>query len=251
MSDDRIAPGEEHLRGRLERVERLIGVRFEEGRLPAWLRPTQGENRLPVGIAIVGAIALQAFVFPRDMAFQPRWLLPGIEAALLVALTVANPTRINRESTVLRGLALTLVVVASAATAWSADRLIYELVTGRASDDPVRLLVNGGAVWLTNVIVFALWYWEVDRGGPAARANARKTHPDFLFAQMSAPELVDKDWEPTFVDYLYLSFTNATAFSPTDTLPLSRWAKLTMMFQSAVSLATLALVIARAVNILR
>ena len=91
----------------------------------------------------------------------------------------------------------------------------------------------------------------VDRGGPAARANARKTHPDFLFAQMSSPELVDKDWEPTFVDYLFLSFTNATAFSPTDTLPLSRWAKLAMMFQSAVSLATLALVIARAVNILR
>ena len=251
MSDDRISPSDERVRGRLERVERLLGLQFEEGRLPAWLRPTRGENRIPVGLAIVAAIGLQAFVFPRDMAFQPRWLLPGIEAALLVALSVANPTRINRESTVLRGLALSLVVVASLATAWSADRLIYELVTGQASDDPVRLLLNGGAVWLTNVIVFALWYWEVDRGGPAARANARKTHPDFLFAQMSSPELVDKDWEPTFVDYLYLSFTNATAFSPTDTLPLSRWAKLTMMFQSAVSLATLALVIARAVNILR
>ena len=112
-------------------------------------------------------------------------------------------------------------------------------------------MITGGAIWLTNVIVFALWYWEVDRGGPAARANARKTHPDFLFAQMSSPELVDKDWEPTFVDYLFLSFTNATAFSPTDVLPLTRWAKLTMMLQSAVSLSTVALVIARAVNILR
>ena len=117
--------------------------------------------------------------------------------------------------------------------------------------DAGSLLFNGGAVWLTNVIVFALWYWEADRGGPAARANARHEYPDFLFAQMTAPEMAPRDWEPRFLDYLYLSFTNATAFSPTDTLPLSRWAKLTMMAQSAVSLVTVALVIARAVNILR
>ena len=242
---------EAHVHKRLSRIERLLGAQLDEAHLPAWLRRTDGERRWPVGSAIVAAIALQAFVVPRDMAFQPWWLLPGVEVVLLIALTVANPTRINRESTVLRGLALTLVLAASVATAWSAGRLVYEIVAGRGQTaDAVRLLLNGGAIWLTNVIVFALWYWEMDRGGPAARANARDSHPDFLFAQMAAPELADHDWEPYFLDYLYLSFTNATAFSPTDTLPLSRWAKLAMMFQSAVSLATLALVVARAVNIL-
>src|SRR6266498_2589997 len=128
--------------------------------------------------------------------------------------------------------------------------LIYRLLYGGMTEKPSVLLLTGGAIWLTNVIVFALWYWEIDRGGPAARAHARKKHPDFLFAQMVSPELAEHEWEPYFVDYLYLSFTNATAFSPTDTLPLSRWAKLAMMFQSALSLATLALVVARAVNIL-
>ena len=101
------------------------------------------------------------------------------------------------------------------------------------------------------MIVFSLWYWDLDRGGPVARAHAMRAHPDFLFPQMASPELAPPDWEPLFVDYFYTSFTNATAFSPTDVMPLSRWAKLAMMLQSAVSLATLALVIARAVNILK
>src|SRR5262245_45695226 len=125
VSDDRIPPGEERMRGRLERVERLLGVQFEEGRrLPAWLRPTRGENRLPVMLTVIVAIGLQAFVIPRDMAFRPWWLLPAIEAALLVALSIANPTRINRESSIVRGMALTLVAVASWATAWSAGWLV-------------------------------------------------------------------------------------------------------------------------------
>jgi len=218
--------------------------------LPAWLRRTEGESRWQVGLVILVAVALQLYL-PTDLAFGSRWLLPAVELALFVALVVANPTRINRESRVLRGVGIALVLVASWATAWSVGLLIYRLLTGGMTEKPAVLLLNGGAIWLTNVIVFALWYWEVDRGGPAARANARKKHPDFLFAQMASPELADRDWEPSFVDYLYLSFTNATAFSPTDTLPLSRWAKLAMMFQSAVSLATLALVVARAVNILR
>jgi uncharacterized membrane protein len=123
-------------------------------------------------------------------------------------------------------------------------------VQGTEGQDAGPLLITGAAIWLTNVIVFSLWYWELDRGGPVARAHATRAHPDFLFAQMQNPELAPSDWEPGFADYLYLSFTNATAFSPTDVLPLSRWAKLTMMLQSAVSLATVALVIARAVNIL-
>jgi len=112
-------------------------------------------------------------------------------------------------------------------------------------------LLTGAAIWLTNVLVFAFWYWDLDGGGPAQRAIGAGGYPAFLFAQMQSPEVAPDDWKPTFVDYLYLSFTNATAFSPTDVLPLARWAKLTMMLQSLVSLSTVALVIARAVNILK
>ena len=115
---------------------------------------------------------------------------------------------------------------------------------------PVDVLMTGGAVWVTNVIVCALIYWELDSGGPAARANASHDKPDFLFPQMTSPDLARHDWEPMFVDYLYLGFTNATAFSPTDTLPMTRWSKLTMMFQSGVSVALVALIIARSINIL-
>jgi hypothetical protein len=116
-------------------------------------------------------------------------------------------------------------------------------------NDAGALLSTGAAIWLTNIIAFAVWYWQFDRGGPAA--HARRALPDFQSVQMQNPDLAHPEWEPQFVDYLYLSFTNATAFSPTDVMPLSRWAKLTMLGQSLVSLVTLALVIARAVNILK
>jgi uncharacterized membrane protein len=238
---------------RLARLELLVGLgRTGAGtvghHLPAWLRRTEGEPRLPVAIAVLVVIGLQLAI-PKDLAFQPRYLLPAIEILLFIALTVANPTRITRESHLLRTAGLLLVSAASLAVAWSVVLLISKLLHGGRDLTAQRLLLDGGTIWLTNVIVFALWYWDFDRGGPAARAAARKPHPDFLFSQMTAPELVDRDWEPGFVDYLYLSFTNATAFSPTDTLPLSRWAKLAMMFQSAISLITVALVVSRAVNI--
>jgi uncharacterized membrane protein len=109
----------------------------------------------------------------------------------------------------------------------------------------------GAAVWLTNIIVFALWYWEFDRGGPVARAQGTKPHPYFLFPQMESPHLAHEHWEPAFADYLYLAFTNATAFSPTDAMPLSRWSKMAMLTQSAVSLVTVALVISRAVGLFK
>jgi hypothetical protein len=181
---------------------------------------------------------------------QPRWLLPAVELALAGVLAVANPGRVNRESTVLRALGLALVAVASIATAWSVLQLIVGIVTGRSEMPAATLFVNGGAIWLTNIIVFALWYWELDGGGPAARANARKTYPDFLFPQMGMPGVARRDWEPQFADYLYVAFTNATAFSPTDTMPLSRWAKLAMMCQAAISFVVVLLVIARGINIL-
>jgi uncharacterized membrane protein len=241
------------LKVRLARLELLLGLgHTEAGRfthhLPAWLRPTRGEHRLAVTVALAIVIALQLRM-RADLALPPKLLWPLLEVLLYALLIFLNPRRISRETPLARTAGLLLVLIASLATLWSVARLVYQLATGHAFT-AVELLVNGGSIWLINVIVFALWYWEFDRGGPAARANARLTRPDFLFTQMTAPELVSRDWEPGFVDYLYLSFTNATAFSPTDTLPLSRWAKLAMMFQSAVSLATLALVVARAVNIL-
>jgi uncharacterized membrane protein len=238
------------LKVRIVRLEQLCGFGPDEGghhHLPAWLRQTPGESRWSVTIALAALVALQVAA-PKHLAFQPRYLLPGLEVVLYVLLTIGNPVRIRKESKWLRTAGLLLLVSASVATAYSAGRLVYELATGHGGTAG-PLLLSGGAVWLTNVIVFALWYWEFDRGGPAARAAARRVHPDFVFTQMTMPELIHRDWEPTFLDYLYLSFTNATAFSPTDTLPLTRWAKLTMMFQSIISLVTVALVVARAVNI--
>jgi hypothetical protein len=215
--------------------------------MPAWKRETPGEHRWPASVAVIGAIVLQV-VLPQDLAPRPHYLLPAIEGLLLIVLVIGDPRRIEKEWRLLRVCALVLLGVAALATAWSAVLLVQRLVLSTAP--PVHLLLWGAMVWLTNVIVFALAFWELDRGGPAARAMARKTHPDFLFAQMTAPQLVRKDWEPGFVDYLYVSFTNATAFSPTDTLPLSRWAKLLMMAESFVSLITVALIVARAVNVL-
>jgi uncharacterized membrane protein len=151
---------------------------------------------------------------------------------------------------VLRVLGIALAATVGLATAWSVVSLVVGLVDGRFGNDAAALLSTGASILLTNIIAFTLLFWEFDRGGPAARAAGREEHPDFLFAQMQAPDMADPDWEPTFVDYLYLAFTNSTAFSPTDTLPLSRWAKMAMLFESLVSLVTVALVVARAVNVL-
>ena len=149
-----------------------------------------------------------------------------------------------------RSLALSLVAVITVVNVYALGRLILELVNGRWQHGAGQLLLTGGALWLINVIVMGLWYWEHDLGGPAARVLEMKQHPSFLFAQMTVPQYAPADWQPRFLDYLYLSFTNAAAFSPTDVLPLARWAKLLMMMQSIISLSTLAMVIARAINTL-
>lgn len=249
MSEVPEGPAGARFRARLSRLERLVGFELDPQNLPAWLRRTRGEHRVPVALAIVTLIALQLSL-RSDLVFQPWFLMPSLEVTLLVVLVLASPTRITRESAVLRLVGLALVGVASVATLWSGWRLARGLVTGDLGADAGALLVSAASVWFTNVIVGALWYWEFDRGGPAARANARHPYPDFLFPQMTASHLSHRDWEPTFPDYLYLSFTNTTAFSPTDVMPLSRWAKMAMMVQSAVSLLLVALVIARAVNTL-
>jgi uncharacterized membrane protein len=217
--------------------------------VPAWRRVTRGEPRWPVAIGVLCAIGMQ-LALPARVTFQHQWVLPGVELAMLTVLIVANPGRIELQDRQLRLLSMALIGTISVANAISAGRLIASLLRG-GEEDAGPLLLIGGAIWLTNVIAFSLWYWEFDRGGPVARAAATHAFTDFLFPQMQNPELAPPDWEPTYVDYLYLSFTNATAFSPTDVLPLTRWAKMTMLTQSAISLATVALVIARAVNILK
>ena len=247
----------DRLRSELKRIERLldpgIGLIEQAGEryvMPAWQRVTVGEPRWPVSLAIVVIIGLQ-IVLPTRVAFRPRWLLPALQALMLVGIVAANPRRINEESKRLRGATIALIGVSSLANAWSAGRLVVHLVNGTLGPySPTRLLLTGAAIWITNVIVFALWYWESDRGGPAGRVRGER-YPDFVFVQMQSPELSPPHWEPGFADYLYLSFTNASAFSPTDVLPLSRWAKMTMMLQAAVSLSTVALVVARAVNVLK
>jgi uncharacterized membrane protein len=219
--------------------------------VPAWRRLTDGESTWPVRGAVVAATALQV-TLPNRYEIPPTWLLPTLGALLGVGLSVAHPRRITRYSPQLRLISISLIAVITLANAGSAVRLITALLQGHAqTDSAITLLRTGGAIWLTNVIVFGMWYWNLDRGGPAARAQALKPFPDFLFAQMTAPDLSPTDWQPEFIDYLYVSFTNAAAFSPTDTLPLARWAKMTMMLQSVVSLGTVVLVIARAVNILK
>lgn len=215
---------------------------------PAWRRRTRGEHRWPASLAVLVAIALQLVLPERAVPLLPH-LLPVLELLLVAALLAADPFRINRESSALRAAGLALSGLVGVSNGSSAALLVADLVTG-APTGPAELLLTGAGVWLTNVIAFALLYWELDRGGPAARAAAVRDRPDLLFPQMQNPELADPDWEPTFSDYLYVSFTNCTAFSPTDVLPLSRWAKLSMMVQSAIAIVVVALVVARAVNVL-
>jgi hypothetical protein len=221
----------------------------DESKLPAWRRETEAEHRWPAALAIVVLIVLQ-WVLPDRLTFGPRWLLPLVEAAIAAALVTADPVRMSRSSPALRTLALVLIGVVGLGTAWSVAMLIRDIVTGYDTGSAAQLLGVGGGIYLMNMLTFAVWFWEMDRGGPVARSLGGDPYPDFLFPSMTSPEMVHQDWEPRFADYLYLAFTNATAFSPTDTLPLSRWAKLTMALESAIALATAALVIAKAVNAL-
>ncbi|MFJ4654645.1 hypothetical protein ACIP5Y_25520 [Nocardia sp. NPDC088792] len=221
-----------------------------DDQVPAWARRTAGESRWWATAAMVGFLILQ-FYLPAGFTAGPRWLVPAIGLAMLLVLVIASPFRLDREETWLRRIGLLLMALLGFAMIWSVIHLVRALIDGRISDNAAGLLMSGGGVWLSNVLVFALWYWDFDRGGPAARAHVRKPYPDFLFVQMQNQDLADPNWEPQFPDYLYLSFTNATAFSPTDVMPMSRWAKTLMMVQSAISLVTVSLVIARAVNVLK
>jgi len=234
----------------IHRAEQIAVGRAEHMPIPAWMRTTPGERRWPVTLTVIVAIILQLLLPSHLTGPLPRALLPALEVGLLIGLTIANPVRIERRGKPVRVASIVLILLMTIANAASAVLLIHTILGGRPVTTAGPLLASGASIWVTNVIAFALWYWEFDRGGPVNRSLGIPQHPDLLFTQMAAPELSPPDWEPRFVDYFYLSFTNATAFSPTDVMPMARWAKLTMLVQSAVSLAVGVLVIARAVNIL-
>jgi uncharacterized membrane protein len=197
---------------------------------------------------VIGAIALQLLLPPRLTA-GPSWLLPVLEAMLLVTLGILTPRHLVGEHRTRRRLMLVLTGIVSLANVISLALLTHQLLHHRVVDGR-RLIISGVLIWLTNVLIFSLWYWESDRGGPGLRAGGQDDEPDFLFPQMNDDRIQPAGWRPQFIDYLYLSLTNAMALSPTDTLPLTPMAKSVMGLQSLVSLVTIGLIVSRAVNIL-
>jgi hypothetical protein len=208
-----------------------------------------GEARWPMAGAVVAAIVL-TILLPEAVRPGPRWLLPLIEGVLLVAVIAGDPGKISRRSRLLRVLSIALVSVLALGTLWATGLLIDDLIHGGPETNSASdLLEAGSVVWVSNNIAFALLYWELDGGGAAARAHSLPDHLDLAFPQQLNPRIAPSNWRPRFIDYLYLGFTNATAFSPTDVMPLVPWAKITMAVQSVISIAILGLVIARAVNV--
>jgi hypothetical protein len=202
--------------------------------------------------AVVLAALLLDLALPTKLTIGPNWLLPSVEALLLLGLVMSSPQPRLRHSRLRRRVAISLIALVSAVNVYSLGVLTHELLHGKVQNGR-ELVFSGIVLWGTNVLLFGLWFYELDRGGPIARAFGEKEYADFLFPQMSPEGAAQSppEWAPRLVDYLYTSFTNATAFSPTDTMPLSATAKWLMSIQALVALATIGLVLARAVNILQ
>jgi uncharacterized membrane protein len=232
-----------------KRAERIASG--AEHHIPSWLRPGDPESRLPVLFALVAVICLQLAI-PKSYTVVPRWPLIGLELLLIAVLLWLNPLRLTRSTRIGKHATWILLAAITLDNTLSAVLLDIRILSGEVSNKAAVLLGSGGAIFVTNIIVFGIWYWELDRGGPFARRAGEQPYPDFMFPQMDpdTAKLVKPGWRPTFLDYLYVSLTNAMAFSPTDTMPLARWAKGMMAVQSLVSVTTIALVIARAVNVL-
>lgn len=210
-----------------------------------------GEPRWPMTLAVVSVISL-TMALPERLTSGPRWIFPAGMAILLVALIATDPGAITKTSKALRILSIALVLLMVLSALVSTVILIKDLIeVAPQFQNGTTLLTAGGSVWLINILAFALLYWEFDCGGPAARAQGMPASPDFAFPQQLDREISPPGWRPQFVDYFYVGVTDAVAFSPTDAMPLARWAKLTMALQAVISLAILGLVIARAVNVLQ
>ena len=206
-------------------------------------------DRWPASLAVIACVALYV-VLPDTLVIQPKWLVPALEIAALVPLAWHR-----RHSTTdprwTRPLAIGLFALINIANIVSVVLLVRHLLKpGTIPADGRSLVYSAILIWATNVIVFSLWFWELDRGGPTKRFTSEQSWPDFQFPQMENPTLAPATWHPRYVDYLYVAFTNAAAFSPTDAMPLSRTAKILMTVESGVSMITVIVVAARAVNIL-
>ena len=213
--------------------------------------------------AVVVIAGLQLMFVNNNLNFGPRWLAPAFELAMLVPLsaaTVWTQGRVRRAHTdhhwdvigrhrrAIRRSALLLTAVVMVLNFYALISVTRELLGGTKAGQ--SLLLDALNIWFTNIVVFALWFWNIDRGGPARIGLGQDTRPDFLFPQMMGSGDKDPAWSPGFLDYFYVSFTNATAFSPTDTMPLGAQSKLLMAAEATISLLTVGLVAARAVNIL-
>jgi uncharacterized membrane protein len=214
-----------------------------------------GESPLWPAAAIVAAAGLYADLPSRFIAGPSagafgvvRWVVPGLTLLVLASLAAIRPRgRLNRHR-----LAIGTIGIVSAANAVSIGLLVHIVINGEERANAASTLLRAAVhMWVVNVLLFALWYWQLDGGGPLVRPSCPPAERDFLFPQQTEPALLETGWRPLFLDYLYVSFTNATAFSPTDAMPLSRWAKMLMLVQSAISLSLGVMVVARAVNILR
>jgi hypothetical protein len=205
-----------------------------------------------MALAVVATGLLRA-TLPNELRNgDARWLFLALVLILLGILVVGDPGRIDRDRPWLRNMTSVLIGLITVANADAAVRLIVGIIdTSSFTQNAKVLLASGAAIWLTNIIAFALWYWNLDRGGPAARAAGGGGAPALVFPEMVHKDHVPAGWYPTFVDYFHFSFATATAFSPTDVSAVKPWAKLMMMAEAAISLAVAILVVARAVNILK
>ena len=209
-----------------------------------------GEHRWPMAVAVLTAMVLQ-WVAPEAGRLVPRWLVPSFELALLVTLIAGDPGRIDRRSRFLRQATTVLISIMTIATITGLAVLVSDILWGiKGATGAASLFGRGAALWVTNIIAFSLWYWHFDRGGPAERAAGSRIDPSFTFPETMSPEGPPEGWMPRYPDYLFLAYTNATAFSPADTVPVRTWAKMLMMTESAISFVTGIVVIARAIGVL-
>jgi uncharacterized membrane protein len=213
--------------------------------------PRLGEPRWIPAAALLLFIALNVALrawLPSSAAVRLPWLVPGVEGVLLLVLVFSDPGNLAKHHKLLRRISVALVVVLVVAALWATVFLVTDLIKGTGvTTSATKLLATGALIWLGNNLSFALLYWLIDSGGPIARSQL-ETPVDFAFTQHMSPELATPGWRPVFLDYLHLGFTNATAFSPTDVMPLTHKAKYTMLVQSTVALALFGLIVARAVN---
>jgi hypothetical protein len=211
----------------------------------------KGESRWPMAIAVLVTGLLRLGLPHQLRVNDARGAYLALIIVLVGVLVIGDPGRIDRQKTWLRVMTGVLIGLITIVNGGSSIKLVVSIIYAEPFTQTARvLLACGGIIWLTNVIAFGLWYWDLDRGGAAARAAGSPAKPAFLFPEMSNPEHVREGWYPTFIDYLHLSFSTATAFSPTDVSPIRPWAKVMMMVEEAISLVVGILVVARAVNIL-